>query len=407
MCLGGFVNITTGAIVPSQLDAFAFRGDGIRFDTENAFGGLRLSVDIDTDAGVQYDTFTDSNNIMRRNIGINIDTSTLEFNTDGALHVIGSANPVAAHFNPDEFFLNADSDSEVSLLDGGITLEKLVIGAPHEVQEAASSYVYGVRADSTNRRSVLQFTVPDGTPLGADENFRYTIFDGYSSNRNISVELTGDYATLLQFFQGIVADSESYQHLGFNVAIQPATFPDHTVVQITGYINDGSGADTDGSRLGFTIVDDASDPVNVVRVIRENGVDTVNGILGDLAVLEDPNMLTDYHWEQIELFNDVIFAGNSGRERIQIGAGASADTDQAIAIGSGSTAGGLRAVAIGHNAATTSTGDIRLGSSTAIVTVHPDAAGDETASPNTPNTCLLYTSPSPRDRTRSRMPSSA
>ena len=29
------------------------------------------------------------------------------------------------------------------------------------------------------------------------------------------------------------------------------------------------------------------------------------------------------------------------------------------------------------------------------------------ANPNTPNTCLLYTSPSPRDRTRSRMPSSA
>ena len=27
--------------------------------------------------------------------------------------------------------------------------------------------------------------------------------------------------------------------------------------------------------------------------------------------------------------------------------------------------------------------------------------------PNDPNTCLLYTSPSPRDRTRSRMPSSA
>ena len=28
-------------------------------------------------------------------------------------------------------------------------------------------------------------------------------------------------------------------------------------------------------------------------------------------------------------------------------------------------------------------------------------------SPNTPNTCLLYTSPSPRDRQKSRMPSSA
>ena len=31
----------------------------------------------------------------------------------------------------------------------------------------------------------------------------------------------------------------------------------------------------------------------------------------------------------------------------------------------------------------------------------PNAYGDH------PNTCLLYTSPSPRDRTRSRMPSSA
>ena len=34
-----------------------------------------------------------------------------------------------------------------------------------------------------------------------------------------------------------------------------------------------------------------------------------------------------------------------------------------------------------------------------------DAA--ETTSPSSPRTCLLYTSPSPRDRTRSRMPSSA
>ena len=29
------------------------------------------------------------------------------------------------------------------------------------------------------------------------------------------------------------------------------------------------------------------------------------------------------------------------------------------------------------------------------------------SNPNTPNTCLLYTSPSPRDRQKSRMPSSA
>ena len=36
-----------------------------------------------------------------------------------------------------------------------------------------------------------------------------------------------------------------------------------------------------------------------------------------------------------------------------------------------------------------------------------DCDFDDSTPPNTPNTCLLYTSPSPRDRTRSRMPSSA
>ena len=38
----------------------------------------------------------------------------------------------------------------------------------------------------------------------------------------------------------------------------------------------------------------------------------------------------------------------------------------------------------------------------------PINVGDPSSlTPNSPNTCLLYTSPSPRDRTRSRMPSSA
>ena len=36
-----------------------------------------------------------------------------------------------------------------------------------------------------------------------------------------------------------------------------------------------------------------------------------------------------------------------------------------------------------------------------------EVASETTKQPNTPNTCLLYTSPSPRDRQKSRMPSSA
>ena len=37
----------------------------------------------------------------------------------------------------------------------------------------------------------------------------------------------------------------------------------------------------------------------------------------------------------------------------------------------------------------------------------PDSELEITRSIESPNICLLYTSPSPRDRTRSRMPSSA
>ena len=46
-----------------------------------------------------------------------------------------------------------------------------------------------------------------------------------------------------------------------------------------------------------------------------------------------------------------------------------------------------------------------------LAQIQPGAFASQTVGyappPNTPNTCLLYTSPSPRDRTRSRMPSSA
>ena len=41
------------------------------------------------------------------------------------------------------------------------------------------------------------------------------------------------------------------------------------------------------------------------------------------------------------------------------------------------------------------------------ISVLRQALGDDPQSPTYVQTCLLYTSPSPRDRTRSRMPSSA
>ena len=48
-----------------------------------------------------------------------------------------------------------------------------------------------------------------------------------------------------------------------------------------------------------------------------------------------------------------------------------------------------------------------LGNTGSLFTNTTNISGGQISLPNTPNTCLLYTSPSPRDRTRSRMPSSA
>ena len=72
-------------------------------------------------------------------------------------------------------------------------------------------------------------------------------------------------------------------------------------------------------------------------------------------------------------------------ERTEFFKGALADTEEGKAMSPGTTAtGGFR------------DGD-KDGEDQVEVTSHP----------NTPNTCLLYTSPSPRDRQKSRMPSSA
>ena len=83
-----------------------------------------------------------------------------------------------------------------------------------------------------------------------------------------------------------------------------------------------------------------------------------------------------------------------------------------IGAGGGGGAGGLRT---SYNNSTTTTNSLSFPSGkTAIATYMLDNnANDISGNYNgtetniTYNTCLLYTSPSPRDRTRSRMPSSA
>ena len=72
-----------------------------------------------------------------------------------------------------------------------------------------------------------------------------------------------------------------------------------------------------------------------------------------------------------------------------------------------STAGQARAVLINSGQANACTGDRGLVDSQRATQVLADQLGVDAESVLICSTCLLYTSPSPRDRTRSRMPSSA
>ena len=312
---------------------------------------------------------------------------------------IAGASPIEAHFNPAEFFLNADSDSEVTLVDRGIGLEKLEIGDPSVIQEDASSFVYGVRASQAHERFLLRTTITDQT-LDSEDTFRYSIFDG--TRHPISAEVTNVNSTIT-LIDAIIADSDNYSNFGFLISEEDSIlFPGAITLEIDGYINDGTDAG-----IGLTVTNEGN-LASVLRAERVDGGNASDGAAaGSIVVASEQGAFTGFHWEQIELFDDVIFAGDTSRNVIAIGAGAGADTDDAIAIGAGVQvtgesaiaigSGGANAdtddaiaigrnaralhtgaVAIGHDAAPGAGNEIRLGSSVHTVRVHPSVAGTET-----------------------------
>ena len=198
------------------------------------------------------------------------------------------------------------------------------------------------------------------------DTFRYTIIDG--TRHPVSVELPAGPDSLDDIFDAIIADSDNYEDLGFTIE----RLTGDNQISIRGYVHDGEDAS-----IGFIIENDDS-LLNILRILRTNGANNAADGVSSFNRTEVPDTFTGYHWEQLELFDDVIFANDSNRDRIAIGAGATADTEQAISIGHNSSATGISSVALGHNAATTIEGEIRLGSSGATVRVHPMVAGTET-----------------------------
>ena len=92
------------------------------------------------------------------------------------------------------------------------------------------------------------------------------------------------------------------------------------------------------------------------------------------------------------------------------GATANADVD-AFACGQGADAGGVQSTALGADTDATGTNSVAIGWLADATAVNAIAVG-RSSNADAPQalavgTCLLYTSPSPRDKRQSRMPSSA
>ena len=125
--------------------------------------------------GVQAVGIADGLEFVGGNLQVDTDTIADVVFVNSAIAAAG-VSPIEAHFNPAEFFLNADSDSEVTLVDRGIELGKLEIGSPSDIQEDASSFVYGVRASTAHDRFRLNILYND-TDIDSDATYRYTIRD--------------------------------------------------------------------------------------------------------------------------------------------------------------------------------------------------------------------------------------
>ena len=161
----------------------------------------------------------------------------------------------------------------------------------------------------------------------------------------------------------------------------------------------------------FTTADSLGDAPAVMRILDENGAPKMNRqiVLGHAAMEKargQPSFVqvdkSGDGGEMLRYGQIAMLGGLNVFYTGQVQSHAKGDADQAINNSAGYEVGTTE-LTIDGGAATEdyNKGDIvTIGSGTDNYVVPKDLAGTVT-------TCLLYTSPSPRDRTRSRMPSSA
>ena len=246
--------------------------------------------------------------------------------------------------------------------------------------------------------------------LAADANL---VFGGVATARTI----TGSLADLNSYFN--TASNIQYLHSSAHTNGNDA---DTISVVINDNGNTGAGGGTDQNigtvNVDITAVND--NPVNTVpgtQTVAEETAAVISGIS-----ISDVDATSNNLTTRLQVSNGTVNVSLAGAASLSAGVNGTADltiqgtlADINATLASLSYTGNADVVGINADTLTVTTDDLGNsgsgGAQSDIDSIQIDITGindtPEVAGPGTAYSCLLYTSPSPRDATLSRMPSSA
>ena len=212
------------------------------------------------------------------------------------------------------------------------------------------------------------------------------------------VPVYADYTTIGSVVSGLTAAGfQELQTFVNNLFVPDSTLvvPTPNVLTVTGFMSVAKSTVNVNGRLN--VLGNFSDPDSTINVI---GTMTVGGntiIAGNSTLNIAPGAV-------FSTVGSTSFAGSTALVNGTLATGTNFDATNSTFLVNGALTAGTTFNATSSNV--TVSGSMGVGSS-AVFDSNSNLTLNPGATMNVGSTCLLYTSPSPRDRTRSRMPSSA
>ena len=210
---------------------------------------------------------------------------------------------------------------------------------------------------------------------------------------------------------------------GLNIVTAPGGRPVHVDAEISLGTFSGTWRDSAGATGAFVFTPGASSGGNArplpppafpsTFVLRPDGGVVATGVVGQGAIpASGPG--TRMMWfpgkaafragkAQVQEWDD----SNVGEYSVALGWGTRASGEADTALGYFTAAAGSASISMGAGTLASGNASTAMGSGSLASGDSSTAMGQDSTASGFVSTCLLYTSPSPRDRTRSRMPSSA